>query len=270
MEVALDHIARAGAKDVDLWSCPPICNHVDPETRSAAQVRRLLADSGLRIGPLSIYLTDRENRRRRMEYAAEIGADSVVFEPAPLAGFHEKMTGLDLKGKTLGEPGEDWGRFVENLSEYLALAERLGLKIALEVPHLYTLVETPNDVERLNREISSPALAYCLAPTHTLARRRSVEETIRACGDRLWVFYLWDVRPGYDPVDGERSFGDGEQQLPGLGSLDWSAIGAVLDEIGFRGYSDMKCHSTEKWTDLERLDDSVGRSARRIRSLMKL
>ncbi len=259
LAVALEQIRSLGFGGVDLWSSPPIACHVSVERDSPDEVRRALARMGLAPRALTVYFTPMAYRMRALEWAAALGIRQVIFEPAPRADFFERMLNLNVRGLTLCEPGEPFERFIEVLSQIVGRAEQLGVGVALEVPHVYTLTETLDQVERVRREIDSAALGWTFAPPHLIARGHGLEEGVRRLLPDLRVVYLWDVRKDYRYPRDDRAFGTGEEQTPGNGGLDLRGMLSMLHAGRYGGELVVKCHGTESWEDAQRVSGAVAR-----------
>lgn len=257
--VALEQIRTLGFGGVDLWSSPPIACHVDVERDSPDEVREALTRTGVSPCALTVYFTPMAYKMRALEWAAALGIRQIIFEPAPRPDFFERMSNLDVRGLTLCEPGEPFERFIEALGQIVGRAEQLGVGVALEVPHVYTLTETLDQVERVRREIDSPALGWTFAPPHLIARGQGLEEGVRRLRPDLRVVYLWDVRKGYRYPEDDRAFGTGEEQTPGNGGLDLRGMLSMLHAGGYDGDMIVKCHGTESWEDAQRVSDAVAR-----------
>jgi sugar phosphate isomerase/epimerase len=249
---------------VDLWASPPIAGHVDLQRDTARELRSRLERHALAAAALTLYFTTPEQKVRGMEIAAELGARCIIFEPGPSADFHERMTNLKVRGLTIGEPGEGLEKFAERLWPIVRRAEELDIRVALEVPHVYTVGETLPQVEHLLGLVNSPHLTWTLALPHVLARGATILDAIRQLGSRTDVFYLWDVKAGYRHEVDDRAFGSGDEQTPGNGSLRFQEVFAALSACGFRGLYDVKCHGTEPWDDAERVTAVVERGLRRL------
>lgn len=270
LEKALEHISRLGFGYVDLWASPPIAGHIDLERDTASKVQRLLQNNGLTAAALTLYFTTPEQKARGMEMAAELGAGCVIFEPGPSADFFERMTNLSVRGLTVGVPGEGLDKFAERLWSIVRRAQELGVRVALEVPHVYTVTETLAQVEGLLKLVGSRHLTLTLAPPHVLAHGATVLEAVRRFAPRADIFYLWDVKAGYRHEVDDRAFGSGDEQTPGNGSLRFQEIFAALSACGFHGRYNVKCHGTEGWDDAERVSAVVQRGLQRLEQQLGL
>ncbi len=257
LETLLKHVSEIGCNYVDLWFSPPFCKHVDPFNDNPVELKKIVSSYNLNISALTIYFTTYEEKMKSLEFAAEMEIPYIVLEPSPLDNFYEKMSNIDVKGRTLGEPGIDFDGFVELLNTYVQRGKELGVKIALEVPHVYTLTETIEEVEAVLKEISSDYLLLTMAPPHIIARGGNIENAISRLGEKTAIYYLWDVKEGYKYPDDDRAFGTGKQQIPGHGMLNLVSIIDQLKSKGFTGFWDIKCHGTEGWANAEQISSLV-------------
>ena len=245
---AFELISGLGFRSVDIWASPSMFEHVDPRVDRPEDVRADLEEFGLEPLALSAYHTYYEEKVERLRLAASLKIPYVVFEPSPAANFVEMMSNLDVEGRTLTPPGASWQEFTKTLVHFLDLAEDLGVRVGLEVPHVYSLVETTADLQRLIDEVRHPALYFTVAPTHTAARGNNLQEIIRACGDRLGILYLWNVKPDFRAEVDDRAFGVPAETLALEGFFDFVPLIRSAEKSG-RPSLCVTCHGTESWTD---------------------
>lgn len=138
---ALEIISSLGFHFVDLWACPPMCYHVDLLEENPAAVRRELERHHLTASSLSLFLTTHAEKMAGIEFAAELGASSVIFEPGPSADWPTVMSDLYAENRLIGKPRDTLEQFLTTVEPYFRRAEELGITVALEVPHVATVVE---------------------------------------------------------------------------------------------------------------------------------
>jgi sugar phosphate isomerase/epimerase len=262
LEVALREIVDSGLTHINLWSSrAPLAHHVNPGD-DPAQIRRILASYGVTPTGLTMYGKSQDEMRERIEFAADLGIDTVVFDCEA-----------------------DYGRFVESfLPPLVTTAERLGVRIAVEnhltVPFTEDFesggheaerwaegVDTFAQIKRLITDIDSPNLGICVAPPHLWVMNESISEVVTYLAERkkLFFFYVWDISRAYNRgVDG-LNFGPGEQQLPRPdGVLDWRVLLHNLAASGYEGVASLKCHGTGGWS-LDHVTDQFRRSLDYVR-----
>lgn len=250
----LAKIAELGFPAVDIWASghlasldaigvPNLARHIDPEIDNAKSLAQELRDFGLKLHALSIFRSDLPAKIRRIELAAELGAECVIFcaDKTSLEQFAE-----------------------ETVAPVLARCEALGVRLALE-NHIDRAVDTIDSMARLAEMFASPAFGYALAPPHLVALGESPAEAIRVVGaERLHSVYLWDLKRGYQR-DESIHFGTGEEQMPGGGQIDFTTLDAALTEAGYAGRFNIGVHETTTWT-IEKITAEIRKSVGTIQS----
>jgi L-ribulose-5-phosphate 3-epimerase len=210
LDRALDGIAAAGLRDLELGAIPGYCEHAMPggdaaALREALAVRNLTAHS---ISAHSALATDAGSAHvlACIEYAAELGLPFVNTGTGPMEGEAE-------------EP------FLANAAELAAAAERLDVTIALETQDTQ-MTSGPEAVALLER-LGSPNVKINLDSANVIYwEGRRPEEEVAAMAPYIVHLHLKDKRGGR-----------GEYEFPpvGSGEIDWRAILAALEAVGFAG-----------------------------------
>lgn len=114
-----------------------------------------------------------------------------------------------------------WERSISSLQELAVDAETFGIDISLEVLNrneTYILTDCAEAVEYIRR-VGSPHVKILLDTYHMNIEEDDMCAAIRLAGENLGHFHI----------------GENNRKLPGMNrSLDWSAIGAALWEIGYQ------------------------------------
>jgi sugar phosphate isomerase/epimerase len=263
LEVSLRELADLGFTHVNLWSSrAPLAHHLNPGD-DVAEIRRLLAKYRMTPTALTMYGKTRDEMRERIELAADLGIDTVVFDcEAHYPDFVKSF-----------------------LPPLLKTCERVGVRIAVEnhltVPFTEDFesggheaerwtegVDTFTQIKRLLVDIDSPYLGLCVAPPHLWVMNETISEVITYLAERkkLYFYYLWDIdrayRRGLDGLD----FGPGEEQLPRSdGTLDHIVLLRRLADVGYNGIVSLKCHGTGGWA-LDHVTGQLRASAEYVRS----
>jgi inosose dehydratase len=210
-EPALRDVAAAGYAGVELFDG----NLIEYEGRPD-ELRHLLGEIGLQLvavysGANFIFGEILEEElwriRRAAVLAAELDAEQLV-----VGGGAKRSTGTT---------DDDYTRLADALDRVAAIAEEHGLRASYH-PHLSTIVETP---EQLERVMSRSRIDFCPDTAHLAAAGGDPAELIRRYADRISYVHLKDFTA--DPF----AF------LPlGQGELDVAAIGAELADAGYNGW----------------------------------
>ncbi len=111
---------------------------------------------------------------------------------------------------------------VESLQDCAAEASRLRVRFALEPINRYetSLVNNVEQGLELAGKVGSESFGLLLDTFHMNIEEPSIEESIRAAGDRIFHFHVADSNRWY----------------PGAGHLDFGSILRTLAETGYQGY----------------------------------
>ena len=203
LDSSLRELANMGFTHVNLWSSrAPLAHHVNPGD-DVAEIKRLLRTYGITPTALTMYGKTQDEMGERIEIAADLGIDTVVFDCEA-----------------------DYGDFVGSfLPPLLKTCERVGVRIAVEnhltVPFTADFeaggheterwsegVDSLAQIKRLVTDIDSPYLGVCLAPPHLWVMNETISEVITFPGRAQEAALL--LRVGYRPLV---STGAGRPQL---------------------------------------------------------
>lgn len=136
-----------------------------------------------------------------------------------------------------GEAGPDIDLLCERLEELGATAGELGLWLAYH-PHLDTLVETPDQLERLMSGLDTERCGLCVDPAHVAAGGGDPVTVVREHGPAIRHVHLKDTRLTRGARAGERyadfcELGRGAIDLPGFARAlaDCSFDGLAIIEL---------------------------------------
>ena len=246
LEAALAELSKLGYSEVNLWSsAAPLARHVNPGDDVGA-IKALLEKYHLKPCGLTMYGKNQAEMLERIDFAAELGIDTVIFDcEANYSDFISKF-----------------------LPPLVDRAEQRGVRIAVEnhltVPFSADFeaggneeirwnegVDSLAQIKRLVTDIDHPNLGVCLAPPHLWVMGETISQAITFLAERkrLYYYYIWDVDRAYRRgVDG-LNFGPGEKQLPRVdGTLDHAVPLAELKRVGYTGAASIKCHGTHGWS----------------------
>jgi 5-keto-L-gluconate epimerase len=136
------------------------------------------------------------------------------------------------------DPAVAKGRIAASLAQVARVAEDRRVPIILEpVNHLQVgFNHTAAEVAELIDRIGSPAAGLMLDTIHMNIEERSMLDTIRRYGKRIGHFHLCESNGG--PF--------------GSGNLDFAAVLAALDEVGYDKYISVKIYRDASWEDAAR------------------
>ncbi|NKB68494.1 MAG: TIM barrel protein [Candidatus Latescibacteria bacterium] len=130
------------------------------------------------------------------------------------------------------------GDFAEAMKPHIEAAAAADVVIAIE-NHGNALIESPDSMKWLIEFTQSPHLGIALAPYHLPDEAQLVAQLIRDLGDGLVLFYAWQHGMGCHE---KRPKEEEMMQLPGRGALDFTPLLVALEEIEYRGWSEIFMH----------------------------
>jgi sugar phosphate isomerase/epimerase len=267
LEDSLKDLASMGFDTVNLWSArPPLAHHISPDD-DPKQILALLEKYKMKPSALTIYCLPLEELKRRIEFASELGVDTVIFDCE--ANYSDFIHTL--------------------LPPLLDVAEKKGIKIAVE-NHLTVKftddfeqggaanaadtwdegVESLKDIKRLIKDVNHPNLGICLAPPHIWAAGETISEVVNFLVERkkLFFYYIWDVNPQFERARDGMNFGPGNLQLPRPdGTLDHRVLLRTLKQAGYEGPLSLKCHGVSGWSQ-ERITSEIRKSSEYVQWCM--
>jgi inosose dehydratase len=208
MAQAVKDIGSAGYEGTEMFDGNLVAYADRPD-----ELRGLLADAGLELvsvytGANFIYADILPDELHRVQRAAELAA---TF------GAERLVVGGGAR-RAAGTTDEDYRRLAEALDRVTEIAESQGLSASYH-PHLSTIVESPDELERL---LPNTRIGFCPDTAHLAAGGGDPAALIRRYPDRIRHVHLKDLRR--DPL----------QFLPlGEGELDFDDILRAVDESGY-------------------------------------
>ena len=216
-------------------------------------VQETLAAHGAEIVALAPMLNaltpDTALRERRVAYlrtaiaaCAVLGVPRLVTYGGSAFGMH--FTGLPglHRPHPSDKTAENLAVFTEIYGPLAQLAEERGVRICFETAPRGggegNLAHSPDLWERLFAAVPSPALGLSFDPSHLRwLHIADIPAVIRDFRERMYHVDGKDceVIPGRLARQGVMGNSWWRYRLPGRGDLDWGAIFAALDEIGYDG-----------------------------------
>ncbi|MFC0680498.1 TIM barrel protein [Lysobacter korlensis] len=204
--------------------------------RDTAERARLLADANLSpVGAfVPVVVHDRDTDplpdvERALEGFRSAGGDVLVLAAASGADGYDARPLLNE---------EEWETVSANLDRIAELAADYGVKPSLH-PHVGTMVETREEVERVLEHSSIP---LCLDTGHLLIGGTDPAELVTRYADRVNHVHAKDVRASIAAQvrSGELTYTEAVRRgiyAPlGQGDVDFAAIVRALDGAGYDGW----------------------------------
>jgi len=207
---ALQHVAWAGYRYVELAAIAGMCEHVRLGDHVGA-VKALLAEHGLEATAMEAATNDRERLTQLFALARALGVPIV---------------NIGSGGKTGDEASTR--EAIERMRDFARLAADHGVKLAVK-PHVGQAIYNAETGLRLMNEVAEPAIGLNFDPSHLFRADETPQEVVPRWGSRILTSHFRDCpwREG--------SPGSPEQQIPGRGIVDIPATLRALKSIGYAG-----------------------------------
>ena len=157
------------------------------------------------------------------------------------AGYTDLQSGEQIAPRELGAAA--WRRLVDTTQRVAEVArERYGLELAFH-PHADTQVETEEQIERFLRDTDPELVSLCFDLGHHAYAGGEPVAFLAKHHRRIPYLHLKDVDPGVlarvraQGISFARAVAMDVMCEPSRGTVDFSALREVLDEIGYRGFA---------------------------------
>ncbi|MCR6727264.1 sugar phosphate isomerase/epimerase [Agrobacterium fabrum] len=135
-----------------------------------------------------------------------------------------------------------WAGMMNNIRAISELArDKYGVRATIH-PHAGGYIEFEDEIARLAADIPQEVAGFCLDTGHTWYAGMDPVETLRKYADRLDYIHFKDIdKAVFDRIMGEHirffeACGQGVMCPIGNGCIDYPAIRALLDELGYEGF----------------------------------
>ncbi len=260
---ALPRIAARGFKHVEIGSFRGYCYHFNSGSPSPAELGQMLAELGLK--PIVLNWAPVLNNSYRMDSIQQ------WMEEYKRKICEAQEAGFPMMTMAFGLPNEE-GDVEEQRNictgVYRELAEyalSCGMKMLLELPHLYLVHNECDPVHTLLENLDLPNVGILVDSSHWGLIGYDLDSYFQKLGDRLWHVHLRDSSPTPQASRDRKFvrpalFGKKNYNLtltPGLGTVDFERFGKALDSVGYQGnvttefeYFDMPLDEIERQYDL--------------------
>jgi len=225
---ALPRIAARGFKLVDIPSFGGYCFHFNFGSPTPPELKGMLDDLGLR--PICLnYFTEfhcawipEEIDSFAQEWEKKIAQLPEVGIPMMTMGFGVRNDRPDQELQL--------SNAVKAYNRVARIGAKYGVRMLLEVPHLYGLMPRTEQVLWVFDRVDSDNIGAVVDSSHWGIIGYDLDAFFSALGDRLWHIHLRDSA-GPDTADGKQDL----ELTAGSGTVDFAAFGRALDKAGYQG-----------------------------------
>jgi sugar phosphate isomerase/epimerase len=246
---ALPRMAARGFKRVEIASFGTYSFHFNFGSPTPRELRKMLDDLGLTPVALN-YFTDFhhawipeeidvfvEEWTRKIVQLAEVGIPMMAMSFGLRNERKDQEAQLANAVKAYDRVGE--------------IGAKHGVKMLLEIPHLYGIMNRPEQVLWVFDHLSSSNVGALVDCSHWGIIGYDVDAFFSALGKRLWHIHLRDSA-GPDTGDQKQKL----EMTPGDGIVDFKKFGRALDKVNYKGdvslefeYRDMTLDAIEREYD---------------------
>jgi len=261
LEVALKHIRDYGFERVEIAEMLTHSKHFPIDTVDPADVRRLLDKYSLKpvaanvtlatyytgqpgllkapVGKQSSAETEEimKAKQQRVYYRLHVKTEAELYaarahrliDKARTAGIPMLVLNVGRK-QHVEDIDRDLKAAAAVVDEQAEYAKSAGVKILLEMPHVWQLYY---DVERSKQMVShlkSDNVGVLIDSTHWHVSGYDIDDYVSFLQDRLWHIHLRDSA-GKDSPAGNYKL----EITPGKGEVDFGLLAETLDKYGYRG-----------------------------------
>jgi len=265
LDDALDGIAKAGYKAIELCARPGMAPHVEMNQPAAyyAEIKQKIADRGLVIeslggtGGISLHS---DEFPRALEVAGMLGAPMIAEgaggqSPAVEDDSFKPEYENSLQG------------VVDILNKAADQAATFGVRLTIK-PHVGTAIYSRKSILKAMPDLNQEWIGINFDPTHIwrCGTGEDPVETLRAVKQYVFTLRIRDNR-----ASRERPIGPVENQIPGKGALDLHALTAEMKTIENRvPYATLEIVGTHKGTGwaIEAVQDVIEQSFAYLQPLL--
>ncbi|MBC8351571.1 MAG: sugar phosphate isomerase/epimerase [Planctomycetes bacterium] len=249
----MPEVAKTGAAAFDIW--PKVHGNQREQLDELGEEKfaALLKQHDVSLGCITQYKLGPFGVQNEMRLAKRFGCPTIVCGGKGPVG----LKGNELKAAV--------GKFIEQMKPHLEVAEDTGVTIAIE-NHGNNLIDSPDSLKWLVELRSSEHLAVALAPYHLPQDEKLISDLIRTLGDGIAMFYAWQHGMGCSkklPKEQELL------QMPGRGTLDFVPLVAALQEIDYRGWTEIFMHPVPRGIPILETTNAVTDEINRSRDYLK-
>ncbi|MFP6666342.1 MAG: sugar phosphate isomerase/epimerase [Pirellulales bacterium] len=245
-------VREIGATAIDIWPKVHGNQREQLDEMGETAFTALLNKHNIALGCITQYKLGPFGLRKEMQLARRLGCRTMV------------TGGQGPKGLQGGELKSAMAGFVEKMKPHLAVAEENHVTIAIE-NHSHNLVDSPDALKWLAELRPSKHLGIALAPYHLPQNERLLADLIRSLGDSIAVFYAWQHGMGcMKKLPKEQEL----LQMPGRGPLDFAPLLSALQDIHYRGWTEIFMHPVPRGIPILQTATAVSAEINRSRAYL--
>jgi len=255
---ALPRMARMGFERAEICSLGSFCFHFHHGSPSPPELKKMLDDRNLTPmglnyseGMADAWDPDHIDRfaqkwERKLVHLAEVGIPMMCMTYGLRNERDDQKTQL--------------GNAVKFFDRVATFAEGLGVRMLLEVPHLFSIMNRPEQVLWVLDHVESSNIGALVDCSHWGIIGYDIDQFFADLGDRLWHIHLRDSA-GPDTADRMQDL----EKTPGSGTVDFKRLAEALDNVGYS--ADVTVEFEYRDVTLEAIDHEYRRGLAYLKSV---
>jgi len=231
LETILPEVCKTGTEYIDIWCLKHGNQREQVEAMGIDAFAALLAKHNVKLGAFTRYPLGPYGLQEEMKVLQKLGGKIIVTG----SGGPKDLAGDALKSAVRS--------FIEKMKPHVAIAEQLGVTIAIE-NHGGSMLSSPDSLRHFAEFNTSPNLGVAFAPHHLHKVADQMPKLIEDLGRNVVFFYAQEFGAGFSeklPKEKELT------QLPGFGGgLEYRPLLAALRKINYEGFVEIFMHPTPR------------------------
>ena len=237
----IPEVKKVHATAIDIWPKVHGNQREQLDEMGEDNFAKLLSEHEIHLGCITQYRLGPFGLQNEMRLARRLGCSTIVSG----GKGPPNLKGSELKKAV--------GGFIEKLKPHLAVAEEMGVTVAIE-NHESSLIESPDSMKWLVELRPSNHLAVALAPYHLPQDEKLISELIRSLEGGIAMFYAWQHGMGcHKKLPKEQEL----LQMPGRGKLDFTPILSALRDIKYDGWTEIFMHPVPRGIPVLETTDAI-------------
>lgn len=233
LDTVLAEVAKSGAESIDIWRKVHATQREQITEMGDEAFQTLLKKHGVKMSVSTCYPLGAFGQDDELRWVKKNGGSMTVTGAGKVGS--PDATGAEAKSQVKA--------FFEKVKPHVALAEELGLTMAIE-NHKNSLLSSPDSIRYFVDLNPSRAMGIAFAPHHLYDVVDEIPSLIRHCGkENLPLFYFQEF---HESAKKKMEKSEELKQLPGKGTLDYVPIVAALKEVDFTGLGEIFMHPTPR------------------------
>lgn len=258
LEDILPEVEKTGCEAIDIWCRVHGNQREQIEQMGDEKFAKLLSNHKVQLGVSTRYPLGPFKLQEEMRWVKKFGGKVVLCgSTGP-----KEPEGADAKAAMQ--------KFLEEMKPHVAVAEELGVTIAIE-NHDKQALYHPDSLRYFGELNRSPNLGVALAPHHLHKWYDQIPQLIGDLGaSQIPFMYFQEHSEG---IRGKVAKEIEMQQMPGFGGgLDYRPIVRALKQIQYRGYVEIFMHPTPRGIPIlptvAEISSAINKSRKYIESCM--